>query len=65
MVRAGVPAVLLATDAFERLAHLHAATAGMAALPVVAVRHPLGGLDRQAVRGRALEAYERLVAGRW
>ncbi len=65
MVQVGVPAILLATDAFERLAHLHAATAGFAALPVVAVRHPLGGLDRQSVTERAAEAYDHLRAGEW
>jgi hypothetical protein len=65
MVQVGVPAILLATDAFERLAHMHAATAGYGALAVVAVPHPLGGLDRDSVRQRAQVAYDHIVTGTW
>jgi hypothetical protein len=65
MIGVGVPAVLVCTDAFERLARVHASTAGYGGLPVLAVTHPLGGLDRAAVRGRAAQAYDRLVAGQW
>jgi hypothetical protein len=57
--------VLIATDAFERLAHMHAASVGLPDLAVVAVAHPLGGLDRGAVRGRAEEAAAALSAGEW
>jgi len=65
MIQVGVPAVLLCTDAFEHLARMHASTAGLAGLPVIAVTHPLGGLDRATVGQRAIEAYERMAAGQW
>lgn len=62
-MRAGVASVLLATDAFEQLARMHAASLGTPSAPVVAVPHPLAGLPRAAVAERAVDAYRGLLTG--
>ena len=41
--RAGTPAVVVTTTAFETLAHHEAHTLGMETLPLLVVDHPLGG----------------------
>jgi hypothetical protein len=60
--RAGTPAVVVTTTAFETLAHHEAHTLGMEALPLVVIEHPLGGEPAESVADRAARAVTQLVA---
>jgi hypothetical protein len=62
MERRGVPVVVLATDAFRSLAEAAAATEGLAGLPIVAVPHPIGGIEPGRVRAHAEAALDAVVA---
>ncbi len=56
----------MATTSFESLAAGVAETLDLPGLRIVAVEHPLGGIDEAAVIGRAEEAVEptlRLLTG--
>ncbi len=55
-------AVLVATDVFVALAEACAAGLGAGNVPILAVPHPLGGIDRSAVGAKALAAVAPLVA---
>ena len=55
-----MPAILVATDAFVSLAQLQARTLDSPDIPIVAITHPLGGIDQQAIKDRAAEALESL-----
>lgn len=58
--------MLLTTAPFEPLATEVAATLGLPELRVVAIEHPLGGIDQHAVLDRADRAVEpalRLLTG--
>jgi hypothetical protein len=57
----GTNAVLVATDVFVQLAETTAAALGARDVPILAIVHPLGGIDRGAVEAKALEAIERLA----
>ena len=53
-----MPTVLVATTAFSELASEVAATLGLPGVRIVAVGHPLGGVDEAAVIDRADAAVE-------
>ena len=60
--RAGTPAVVVTTTAFETLAHHEAHTLGMEGLPLLVVEHPLGGEPPARVAEKAARAVAQLVA---
>jgi hypothetical protein len=62
VLQAGTTAVLVATDVFVKLAETAAMGLGAGDVPVLAVAHPLGGIDRPAVEARAVAAVDPLVA---
>ena len=53
MEAAGIPAVVLGTDAFLSLARAQAAKLGLPHLSVALVAHPIGGIDPALVRAKA------------
>ncbi len=53
---------MICTTTFESMAARAASSLGMAALPLVVIQHPLGGLRAEEVAGRVREATERLRA---
>jgi hypothetical protein len=59
--RRGIPAVVITTTAFERLAHHEAHTLGMGELPLVVIEHPLGGEPPARVAEKAARAVAQLV----
>ena len=60
--RAGTPAVVVTTTAFETLAHHEAHTLGMENLPLLVVDHPLGGEPAERIERRAAHAASQLLA---
>lgn len=60
--RAGLPAVVVTTTAFETLARKEAYALGMEALPLLVVEHPLGGQGPEGVTRRAEQALAQLLA---
>ncbi len=60
--RAGTPAVVVTTTAFETLAHHEAHTLGMEDLPLLVVDHPLGGEAPARIAERAARAATQLLA---
>jgi len=61
-VRAGVPAALITTTAFRRLAESERETKGVPDLPLLVIDHPLGGEPVDTVARRAEQAAEALGA---
>jgi hypothetical protein len=59
--RAGTPAMVVTTTAFETLAHHEAYTLGMEALPLLVVDHPLGGEPAERIETRAARAARQLL----
>ena len=59
--RAGTPAVVVTTTAFETLAHHEAYTLGMEDLPLLVVDHPLGGEPAERIETRAAWAASQLL----
>jgi hypothetical protein len=59
--RAGTPAVVVTTTAFETLAHHEAHTLGMEGLPLLVVDHPLGGEPPARIEMRAARAASQLL----
>ena len=59
--RAGTPAVVVTTTAFETLARHEAHTLGMEDLPILVVEHPLGGEPRERIEARAARATRQLL----
>jgi hypothetical protein len=59
--RAGTPAVVVTTTAFETLAHHEAHTLGMEDLPLLVVDHPLGGEPPERIELRAARAAAQLL----
>jgi hypothetical protein len=59
--RAGTPAVVVTTTAFEALAHHEAYTLGMGDLPLLVVDHPLGGEPAERIETRAARATSQLL----
>jgi hypothetical protein len=60
--RAGTPAVVVTTTAFETLARHEAHTLGMESLPLLVVDHPLGGEPAERIELRAAHAARQLLA---
>lgn len=60
--RAGTPAVVVTTTAFETLARHEAHTLGMESLPLLVVDHPLGGEPAERIELRAANAARQLLA---
>ncbi len=60
--RAGTPAVVVTTTAFEALAHHEAHTLGMEELPLLVVEHPLGGEPPERIAQKATAALAQLLA---
>jgi hypothetical protein len=58
--RAGTPAVVVTTTAFETLARHEAHTLGMEDLPLLVVDHPLGGEPPARIEIRAARAVSQL-----
>ena len=59
--RAGTPAVVVTTTAFEALAHHEAHTLGMEGLPLLVIDHPLGGEPPERVAEKAARAVDQLL----
>ncbi len=59
--RAGTPAVVVTTTAFEILARHEAQTLGMEGLPLLVVDHPLGGEPAERIETRAARAVSQLL----
>jgi hypothetical protein len=59
--RAGTPAVVVTTTAFETLAQHEAHTLGMEDLPLLVVDHPLGGEPPERIELRAARAARELL----
>jgi len=59
--RAGTPAVVVTTTAFETLAHHEAHTLGMEGIPLLVVDHPLGGEAPDRVAEKAARAVAQLA----
>ena len=60
--REGIPAAVVTTTAFERLARHEASALGMETLPVLVIDHPLGGEPPERVADKAARAVAQLVA---
>jgi hypothetical protein len=59
---AGIPTVLLATKPFEPMARGAAAARDLPDARIVAISHPLGGVDEDTVRARAASAVDAVRA---
>ena len=59
----GIPTVTICTDAFAGLAREESKNLGMPDLPIVIIKHPLGGLKGEQVAERSREALEQVVVG--
>ena len=59
--RRGIPAAVVTTTAFERLAHHEAHTLGMEGLPLLVVDHPLGGEPPDRIAEKAARAVAQLA----
>jgi hypothetical protein len=62
VAKAGTPAVLIGTTAFQGLAVSEMAALGVTGLPLVVVDHPLGGERPDAIARRAHQAVEQIIA---
>ena len=60
--KAGIPSATICTDPFEITAKAMARLWGTPDYPVIYTRHPVGGLGRDAVRRRAEELVDQVVA---
>jgi hypothetical protein len=61
VARSGIPAGLIATTAFQRLALAEMAALGAGGLPLLVIDHPLGGEKPEGVSRRAAQAVEQLA----
>jgi hypothetical protein len=59
--RKGIPAVAIVTDRFEALARSVAGSLGRPFLQLAVIPHPLGGLSKEEVYGKAEGALEDVV----
>jgi hypothetical protein len=57
-----MPTVLLATKPFEPMARGAAGARDLPDARIVAIAHPLGGIDEEAVRARAVSAVDAVRA---
>ncbi len=60
--KAGIPSATICTEPFERTAKAMATMWGAPDYPVIYTTHPIGGLPRDAVRRRAEELVDQVVA---
>ena len=60
--KAGVPSATVCTDRFENTARAMARMWGDPDYPVIYTGHPIGGLDREAVKLRAEGLLDRVVS---
>ena len=60
--KAGVPAAVICTDKFQATAMAMAEVWGAARFPMVFTEHPIGTLDRSAIKARAVELLAPVVA---
>ena len=60
--KAGIPSATICTQPFEVTARAMARTWGASDYPVIYTAHPLRGLDGEAVRQRARELVDQVVA---
>ena len=61
-MKAGTPAGLIGTTAFQGLAASELAALGVAGLPLLVVQHPLGGERPESVTRKAHQAVEQLAS---
>lgn len=62
LAKAGTPAGVIATTAFQPLAMSELRALGMGGLPLLIIDHPLGGEKPEGVLRRAHQAVEELAA---
>lgn len=60
--KAGIPSATICTYPFKVTAKAMAATWGAPDYPTIYTAHPVGGLDRQAIRRRAEELAGQVVS---
>ena len=60
--KAGIASATICTYLFETTAKAMASMWGAPDYPVIYTAHPVGGLDRRAVRSRAEELVDQVVA---
>jgi hypothetical protein len=60
--KAGIPAATICTEPFQRTAKAMASMWGAADYPVIYAPHPVGGLSMEAIRSRAEELLDQVVA---
>jgi hypothetical protein len=60
--RCGIPTVLVTTTRFRPVVGALAAATGLADIRALVVEHPIGGVDRDTLHGRADRAYDELLA---
>ena len=53
---------MICSDPFVKLARTEAGVFGIPELPLVVIRHPLGGISRDEVKERAAQAVPAVVA---
>ena len=61
--RKGVPTVTICTDAFEGLAREESKNLGMPDLPLVIIKHPIGGEPLSVIHQRAEDALSQVIRG--
>ena len=59
--RRGVPSAVICSDPFRKLGETQARVLGIPDLPLVMIRHPLGGLNMEDVKARAEMALPQLL----
>ena len=59
---AGIPAATICTDPFRATAKAMANMWGAPDFPVIYAKHPIGGLDDDVIRQRAVELMDQVVA---
>jgi hypothetical protein len=62
VAREGIPAGLVATSVFQRLALGEMASLGVSGLPLLVIDHPLGGERPEAVLRRAHQAVDQIAS---
>jgi hypothetical protein len=62
LAKAGTPAGLISTTAFQNMALALMKGFGFTGLPLLVIQHPLGGENAEAVARRAAQAVEQLTS---
>lgn len=58
-----MPTVTVCTDAFAGLAREESKNLGMPDLPIVIVKHPLGGEPADLIKQRSRDVLDQVIAG--